>query len=140
MENSSMKIVAFRLQPGADLRLGLLAYCAEHRIDAACMVGCVGSLRSAVLRFADQSQGTSLSGKQEILSLSGTLSRHGCHLHIALADSAGAVTGGHLMAGSLIHTTAEIVLALMPGIEFKRVLDARTGYQELQVSDLKDSD
>ena len=47
-------------------------------------------------------------GEQEILSLSGTLSPDGAHLHIALVDSRGAVIGGHLCVGSLVRTTAEL--------------------------------
>jgi predicted DNA-binding protein with PD1-like motif len=73
-------------------------------------------------------------GEQEILSLSGTLSPDGAHLHIALADSRGAVIGGHLCAGSLVRTTAELVVGLLPEWRFSRELDAVTGYAELRIS------
>lgn len=33
------------------------------------------------------------------------------HLHITVADSSGRVLGGHLCAGSLVRTTAELVIA-----------------------------
>jgi predicted DNA-binding protein with PD1-like motif len=47
----------------------------------------------------------------EILSLSGTLSRDGAHLHIAVASSNGTVIGGHLCSGSLARTTAELEIS-----------------------------
>jgi predicted DNA-binding protein with PD1-like motif len=128
-----MKTTAFRLLPGVDLKKALLDYCIEQKIEAACVLGCVGSLRNAVLRFAGCRDGATLDGKLEILSLSGTLSRHGCHLHIALADHEGKVTGGHLMDGSCIHTTAEIVLAIIPDAIFKREHDPLTGHKELRI-------
>jgi len=67
-------------------------------------------------------------------SLAGTLSPDGAHLHIAVADSRGAVIGGHLCAGSLVRTTAELVVGLLPEWQFRRVLDPATGYAELQIS------
>ncbi|MBL9059102.1 MAG: DUF296 domain-containing protein, partial [Mangrovicoccus sp.] len=67
----------------------------------------------------------------EIVALSGTLSRDGVHLHLAVADATGAMTGGHLLAGSLVRTTAELVLALAAEVVFHRPLDPATGYPEL---------
>jgi predicted DNA-binding protein with PD1-like motif len=91
-------------------------------------------LRCAPLRYAGRSETTRLEQKLEIVSLVGTLSRHGCHLHIALADENGQVRGGHLMDQSRIYTTAEIVLGIIPGISFRRAPDPVTGYQELLVT------
>ncbi len=125
--------VAFRLQPDADLKQSLLDYCIEHKVDAACIESCVGSLKYAAIRFADNSDGTHVNGKLEIISLSGTLSRHGAHLHVAVSDDHGKVIGGHLMAGSLIYTTAEIVLRKIPDVIFKREFDATTGHRELAI-------
>ena len=57
----------------------------------------------------------SYTGKFEIVSLTGTLSAGGSHhLHVAIADSTGAVFGGHLLAGCVVRTTAEIVLVRRP--------------------------
>lgn len=130
---SAMNTVALRLMPGADLKQSLSDYCIEHQIDAACVVSCVGSLRKASIRFADCAEGTELNAKLEIVSLVGTVSQHGCHLHIAVSDGQGRTSGGHLMPGSHIYTTAEIVLGILPGVIFKREHDDRTGYKELKI-------
>ena len=98
---------------------------------AACVLSCVGSLRAAVLRYADQPQGTALAGPLELLALSGTLSADGPYLHGSVADAQGRVRGGHVMPGCVVRTTAEIVLAVLPGWSFARVPDAATGFMEL---------
>ncbi|MBE9171571.1 DNA-binding protein [Cyanobium sp. LEGE 06143] len=67
-----------------------------------------------LLRLADRQESTTLDGALEIVSLAGTLSADGAHLHIAIADNTGAVIGGHLAPGSLVRTTAELLVGLLP--------------------------
>jgi len=129
-----MNVVPLRLQPGADLRCALEAWMAEQQEQAGCVISAVGSLSVAQFRLAGASEATSIHGELEILSLSGTLAPDGVHLHIAVADSRGAVIGGHLCVGSLVRTTAELVIGLLPQWRFNRKLDPATGYAELQIS------
>ncbi|MFM7648302.1 MAG: PPC domain-containing DNA-binding protein [Cyanobium sp.] len=128
-----MKVVPLRLQPGADLRRALEAWMGEQEEQAGCLISAVGSLSVAQLRLAGATEPTVINGKLEILSLSGTLSPDGVHLHIAIADSSGAVIGGHLCAGSLVRTTVELVIGLLPDWRFGRELDPATGYAELRI-------
>jgi predicted DNA-binding protein with PD1-like motif len=111
----------------------LLQHCVDNAIDAAFVLSCVGSLRHAEIRYAGRPSSRALDGKLEIVALSGTVSRHGCHLHIAVADVDGKVSGGHLLAGSRVHTTVEIVLGIVAGVEFRREHDPATGYSELAI-------
>ena len=129
-----MKVVPLRLKPGDDLRRELEAWMAEQQEQAGCVISAVGSLSLAQLRFAGAAEATAIRGDLEILSLSGTLSPDGAHLHIAVADSSGTVIGGHLCAGSLVRTTAELVIGLLPEWQFRRELDPATGYAELRIS------
>ncbi|MFC5496598.1 PPC domain-containing DNA-binding protein [Caenimonas terrae] len=131
-----MQVHVLRLQPGDDLRLSLEAAFAElaksKGIAAACIVSAVGSLSRAVLRYADKPSGSDINAALELLMLSGTLSPDGAHLHASVADEQGEVRGGHLLPGCIVRTTAEVVIALLPGWEFRRELDAATGFNELQ--------
>jgi predicted DNA-binding protein with PD1-like motif len=131
-----MKVVPLRLHSGEDLRRALEAWMGEQQQQrqAGCMISAVGSLSVAHLRLAGASETTTICGELEIISLSGTLSPDGAHLHIAIADSSGAVIGGHLGPGSLVRTTAELVIGLLPEWRFRRELDPATGYAELQIS------
>ena len=128
---SPLQIDVLRLQPGDDVRglvVAAFAALAADGAQAACVISCVGSLRAAVLRYADQPQRTVLTGT---LALSGTLSADGPHLHGSVADALGRVSGGHVMPGCVVRTTAEIVLAVLPGWAFTWVPDAATGFLEL---------
>lgn len=128
-----MNVVPLRLQPGDDLRHCLEAWMGGQQEQAGCVISAVGSLSVAQLRLAGATETTTIDGELEILSLAGTLSPEGSHLHIAIADSNGAVIGGHLCAGSRVRTTAEIVVGLLPQWRFCRELDPATGYRELRI-------
>lgn len=131
---SKVKIYAYRLTPGQDLRRQLLALTTKDGLKAASIVSGVGSLRYVTIRFADQKEGTRIEGPLEIVSLIGTISKDGPHLHISVADSKGHVYGGHLMEGSEIYTTAELTLAEALDLSFVRKLDPQTGYDELSIA------
>jgi len=122
-----------RLHPGQDILLELERAMRERDIEAACVLTCVGSLTTAILRFANREQPVQLDGHFEIVSLTGVLSRHGSHFHIAIADKHGKTTGAHLLEGSLVYTTAEIVLGVLPQYRFIRTHDPETGYPELDI-------
>ena len=129
-----MKVVPFRLQPGDDLRRSLEGWMGEQQEQAGCVISAVGSLSVAQLRFAGAAEATPIQGELEILSLSGTMSPDGAHLHIAVANSTGSVIGGHLCSGSLVRTTAELVIGLLPEWRFRRELDPATVYPELRIT------
>lgn len=122
---------ALRLRPGQDLLDELKRFARERGLAAGFVAGCAGSARRASVRYANQPAASTREGHFEIVSLSGTLSAAGAHLHVALADSTGATFGGHLMPGTIVYTTAEIVLGELDGVEFAREPDSTYGYQEL---------
>ena len=125
-----MRVLAFRLLPGQDLREEIERKVQKENIKAGCMLTCVGSLTQANLRLANEK--TKLFKESfEIVSLVGTLSQDGCHLHLSIANKEGKTFGGHLKKGCTIYTTAEIILADLKGLEFKRKLDPRVGWKEL---------
>jgi predicted DNA-binding protein with PD1-like motif len=92
-----------------------------------------GSLSAATLRLAGAQTFAKFTGAFEIVSLSGTVSPSGVHLHLAIAGADGKTTGGHLVHGCVVHTTVEIVMADMTGVRFVRLPDAATGYNELNI-------
>ncbi|MCC6147106.1 MAG: DNA-binding protein [Anaerolineaceae bacterium] len=130
-----MIVYALRLRPGQDILEELISFSNVHRLQAVIVLTCVGSLKQASLRLANQPDGTLFTGFFEIVSLTGTVSPDGAHLHISISDSNGKTVGGHLMTGSLIYTTAEIVLGELEGLRFARPMDAETGYDELVVTE-----
>ena len=85
------------------------------------------------LRFANQSEGSQSQGHFEIVSLTGTLSINGSHLHMSVSDSTGRTFGGHLLEGNLVYTTAEIVIGTSHELLFTREYDGTTEWKELQI-------
>jgi predicted DNA-binding protein with PD1-like motif len=121
------------LAPGQDLRAALQAVLAQRSLTAAFVLQGIGSLSVARLRLAGASALLELRGDLEILTLAGTLSPDGPHLHMAVSDADGRITGGHVGDGCIVRTTAEVLLALLPGHRFSREIDATSGYRELVV-------
>lgn len=126
-------LTALRLEPGDDLRGRLEALTRERGWSAAFVVAGIGSLSLAALRLADAAEPLRLHEPFEILSLSGSLSPDGAHLHISVADAAGGVRGGHVAPGCEVRTTVEVLVALLPDHTFGRLPDPRTGYRELAI-------
>jgi hypothetical protein len=125
---------SFRLKPGQDLFDEIENIVKDKTINAGCILCCVGSLTHATLRFANSENSSEYEGHFEIVSLTGTVSINGSHLHISISDGEGKTIGGHLLPGCRIYTTAEIVLAIFEDIIYQReLLQEDSGYAELVV-------
>lgn len=128
-----MRNYTFRLKPGQDLFDSISLFVREKNIGAGCILSGVGSLTHVMLRFANQETFSMFDGHYEIVSITGTVSIHGSHLHLSVAGEDGRTIGGHLESGCRIYTTAEIVLAVFEDVVFKREFAEDSGYEELVV-------
>lgn len=128
-----MKIFAIRLKPNMDLQKSLKTFTNYNNIKAGFILTAVGSLKQATIRFADQNNSKIFNDKFEIVSLVGTLSTSGIHLHIAISNKDGKTIGGHLNDGCIIYTTAEIVIGESEQFTFLRTIDDQTGFKELEI-------
>ena len=131
-----MVTYTFRLKPGQDLFDEIEQFVAEKKIEAGCVLCSVGSLTHATIRLANLESYSEFEGYFEIVSLTGTVSTHGSHLHVSISANDGKTIGGHLVSGCKIYTTAEVVLAAFPDVIYKRELLANdSGYEELVIYD-----
>lgn len=129
-----MKTHAFRLTKGQDLKKEIVKYCKEKEIKAgyvACCVGCVDELN---IRLAGGVSFLHNKDDYEIVSMTGTLSKDGVHIHASFSDVTGKTIGGHLSDGCIVNTTAEIILVECEEYCFKREYDESTGYKEIVMS------
>src|SRR6266508_4422610 len=106
-----MRNYTFRLKPGQDLFESIEDFVKENHVEASCILSGVGSLTHVRLRLANREYYSDYDGYFEIVSITGTVSIHGSHLHISVSDGDGRTMCGHLESGWKIYTTAEIVLA-----------------------------
>jgi predicted DNA-binding protein with PD1-like motif len=130
---SGAQFYALRLEPGQDLRQELAQFAKTQKLRAGFIASCSGSVACAAVRYANQNSTAIQQGHYEIVSLSGTIEADAMHLHAAFSDSTGATFGGHLENGTVIFTTAEIVVGELSQLAFTRENDTTTGFRELMV-------
>lgn len=143
------RIIAVHLDPGLDLLAAIRAVVTDQGITSGIILSGAGSLKKAVLRnvrtFPDQFPITDANRiyvpkdePMELLSLTGNIARrddgtvvvHG-HMVISSGLQDGLAYGGHLVEGTIIFTTMELVLAETSGVHFDRAKDPITGAAEL---------
>ena len=107
-------------------------YAIDNKVSGT-IISSVGCLTSLVIRLADGESILKKDGNFEIVSITGTLSPNGVHIHISVSDEFGNTIGGHLKNGCIVNTTAEICLIVFENIKFGRKFDKTTGYDELVV-------
>lgn len=122
----------FRLTEGKDLKNEIESYVINNKISGV-VLSAVGSFSKLRIRLAGAKKILEKEGDFEIVSITGTLSEDGVHIHISVSDEQGTTIGGHLKDGCIINTTAEIVLNIFDDVHFKREFDKETGYEELLI-------
>ena len=130
-----MKIHAFRLTKGMDLKKSIEDYVVENKIKSGVILSAVGCLYKVCLRCADGVTVKTIDKDYEIVSATGTLSMDGWHIHVSLSDVDLNTIGGHLKDNCLVNVTAEIVLGEFDEYEFSREYDESTGYKELKIKE-----
>ncbi|XP_071962728.1 bifunctional protein GlmU-like isoform X2 [Antedon mediterranea] len=131
MNSSALTCYALRLVPGEDIIKRLKLFLTENNLKAAFIVSCVGSTKFTKLRTANST--TTFSKPHEIVSLSGTLSQDGFHLHASISDENSMVFGGHVMEVMETYTTIELVIGELNSLKFTREFDSNSGYKELVI-------
>mmetsp|Transcript_9704 Transcript_9704/g.20999 ORF Transcript_9704/g.20999 Transcript_9704/m.20999 type:complete len:155 (-) Transcript_9704:32-496(-) len=139
-----------RLKPGEDLVSAMekaaISAMEKSGTTSAFVLTAVGSLERVTLRMANASNSDGVfvnelkewKERLEIVSLAGTFSPDGKHLHMSVSDGKGNVFGGHLVSGK-IFTTLELVIGVILDVDFSRAQDVATGYKELVVNPIKNN-
>ena len=104
-----MRTTPIKLAPGEDLRLRL-EQLAQAEQASGFVLGVVGNLSRAAFQCPGPPEPTVMEGDLEIITLNGTLSPTGVHLHLSLSDGACHVWGGHLEPGTLVLKGADVLV------------------------------
>ncbi len=107
-----MHYVPLNLESGSDLLLSIKDF-AKIKNCSGFVLGVVGNLSKVSIQCPGQKEPTILNGNLEIITLNGTFSPEGVHLHLSISDSNCHVFGGHLEAGSTILKMADILLGIL---------------------------
>ena len=132
------RVIVLRLKPGMDLLDGIQAACERYRIHNGVILSAIGSL--ACVRFCDVEALPEKKcgyGYGRILALDETIELTGAsgvvcsdadgninlHVHVCLSDRNGKAYGGHLVQGTTVLMTADIVLGEIEGVSMLREYD-----------------
>ncbi len=107
-----MNSLQLKLEPGSDLRQAIEDLSINRNLTGF-ILGVVGNLSSAAFQCPGRSEPTVLKGNLEIITLNGTFSPSGVHLHLSLSDGDCQVWGGHLEPGTTVLKGADLLLGLL---------------------------
>lgn len=128
-----MKTHAIRLTKGADLYKSIMQFCEENNIQAGVILSSVGCVSKARVRDASGINIQTLQENLEIINVNGTISKNRLHLHISFSKQDLSCIGGHLVEGTIINTTCELVILELLDTIFEKSFDETTGYNELLI-------
>ena len=123
----------FRLHRGDDLKNSILEFCRMNNINSGIMACAVGCCSKVKFRLAGAESFYEDEKDYEIVSIMGTISKDGVHIHISFADDTGKVVGGHLTEGCIINTTCEVSIIKSDKYKLSREYDEETCYKELVI-------
>ena len=108
----ALRSVPLHLGAGRDIRRSLERLAVELNASGF-VLGVVGNLSQAAFQCPGQATPTVLEGDLEIITLQGTISPQGVHLHLSFSDGACQVWGGHLEPGTLVQKGADLLVGLL---------------------------
>ena len=107
-----MQPLPLKLAPGSDLRHSLEELAQRDGISGF-VLGVVGNLTKASFQCPGQAEPTVLEGDLEVITLNGTFSPEGVHLHLSLSDGACQVWGGHLEPGTIVQKGVDLLIGVL---------------------------
>ena len=107
-----MQSLPLKLAPGSDLRLSLEELAQRDGISGF-VLGVVGNLTKVSFQCPGQAEPTVLEGDLEVITLNGTFSPEGVHLHLSLSDGACQVWGGHLEPGTIVQKGVDLLIGVL---------------------------
>ena len=132
------RVVVLRLKPGTDLIKGIQSACERYDIHNGVIISGIGSLGR--VRFCDvealpvkkcgYGYGRTLEMNEtiELTGASGVIcsdaeNNINLHIHLSMSDKNGKAYGGHLVEGTTVLMTADIVIEEIEGIAMRREYD-----------------
>lgn len=132
-------ICFFRIFEGEDLIEAIKKRAEESNVKAGVLFA-IGSLENATLGYYMEGEykHIKLNGPLEIASCVGNIAVDEenqilIHAHVVVSDEKGNAFGGHLMKGSIVGATAELVIIEGIGVKLQRALDEKTKLKLLKL-------
>ena len=105
----------YKLSAGADV-FNSLNELNIHSNSTSFLISAVGDLSSVSFKCPLNEKPITLKKKLEIITLSGYVTSEGSHLHISVSDENCSVFGGHLLSGTTVLKSLDILLGVIPNL------------------------
>jgi predicted DNA-binding protein with PD1-like motif/glutaredoxin len=128
-----MQPLPLKLAPGSDLRLSLEELAQRDGISGF-VLGVVGNLTKASFQCPGQAEPTVLEGDLEVITLNGTFSPEGVHLHLSLSDGACQVWGGHLEPGTIVQKGVDLLIGVLEQHEGRRARQTTAAAPRIEIA------
>lgn len=131
------RVEAIRLRPGTDVLLGLEEACRRAGINNGVILSAIGSLDG--VKFCNPvelptkagygyGETLHLTGPIELTSAAGIICHDdegntNLHVHVSMSDRYGNAHGGHLVEGTKVLLTVDVILAEIEGVVMGRKFD-----------------
>tara|TARA_Y100001968_G_scaffold162304_1_gene148447 strand:- start:536 stop:1147 length:612 start_codon:yes stop_codon:yes gene_type:complete len=89
------------------------------------LISAVGDLSMVSFKCPLNEKPIILEKKLEIISLNGYLSSTDTHLHISVSDENCSVFGGHLLSGSTVLKSLDVLIGVIPNLTQKSIFSSR---------------
>ena len=123
------RVIALRLKPGTDVLLGLTEACKRAGINNGVILSAIGSLDGVSYCNPVELPTKAGYGYGEVLHLTGPIEltsgagNTNLHVHMSLSDRYGNAHGGHLVEGTKVLLTVDVMLAEVDGLVMGRKFD-----------------
>ncbi len=140
-EGRISRVVPLRLTPGTDVLLGLTEACKRANINNGVILSAIGSLNGVCYcnpvelpTKAGYGYGETLhlTGPIELVNASGIIchdkeNNTNLHVHMTVSDRYGTAHGGHLVEGTKVLITVDVVIAEIEGMVMGREFSEEMG-------------
>jgi len=110
----------YKLSSGVDI-FNSLNELNKYDNSTSFLISAVGDLSKVSFKCPSNDKSIILEKKLEIISLSGYIRQDESHLHISVSDENCSVFGGHLLPGSIVLKSLDVLIGVTPYLEKKLI-------------------
>ena len=102
------------------------------------LISAVGDLSTVSFKCPLNEKPVILNKKLEIITLTGYLNDSGSHIHISVSDENCSVFGGHLLPGTIVFKSLDILLGITPKLKRKTIVKPKDNSAIVEIYTLSD--
>ena len=110
----------------------------KHHNSTSFLISAVGDLSKVSFKCPLNDKPLILEKKLEIITLSGYIRSNESHLHISVSDENGSVFGGHLLSGTIVLKSLDILIGVIPNLNKTSIGSSGRIYSNVEIYILPD--